>query len=63
MTKPFDELMLRAQALLRRAKSVAAKPSTRLAAGALLLDIEWRGLPRHRLRLLSIQGDAEDRAS
>lgn len=55
--------MLRAQALLRRAKSVAAKPSTRLAAGALLLDIEWRGLPRHRLRLLSIQGDAEDRAS
>jgi len=42
VTKPFDvrELMLRAQALLRRAKSAAAKPSTRLAAGALLLDIE-----------------------
>jgi two-component system phosphate regulon response regulator PhoB len=35
VTKPFDtrELMLRAQALLRRAKSAAAKPSTRLAAG------------------------------
>ena len=42
VTKPFDvrELMLRAQALLRRAKSAAAKPSTRLAAGALVLDIE-----------------------
>ncbi len=42
VTKPFDvrELMLRAQALLRRAKSAAAKPSTRLAAGSLLLDIE-----------------------
>ena len=42
VTKPFDarELMLRAQALLRRAKSAAASPSTRLAAGALLLDIE-----------------------
>jgi two-component system phosphate regulon response regulator PhoB len=42
VTKPFDtrELMLRAQALLRRAKSAAAKPSTRLAAGALMLDIE-----------------------
>ena len=42
VAKPFDvrELMLRAQALLRRAKSAAAKPSTRLAAGALLLDIE-----------------------
>ena len=42
VTKPFDvrELMLRAQALLRRAKSAAAKPTTRLAAGALVLDIE-----------------------
>jgi two-component system phosphate regulon response regulator PhoB len=42
VTKPFDarELLLRAQALLRRAKSAAASPSTRLAAGALLLDIE-----------------------
>ena len=42
VAKPFDvrELMLRSQALLRRAKSAAAKPSTRLAAGALLLDIE-----------------------
>jgi len=42
VTKPFDsrELMLRAQALLRRAKSAAAAPSTRLAAGALVLDIE-----------------------
>ncbi len=42
VTKPFDsrELMLRAQALLRRAKSAAAAPSTRLASGALVLDIE-----------------------
>ncbi|NBX01728.1 response regulator [bacterium] len=42
VTKPFDarELLLRVQSLLRRAKSAAAKPSTRLAAGDLLLDIE-----------------------
>jgi two-component system phosphate regulon response regulator PhoB len=42
VTKPFDarELLLRVQALLRRAKSAAAKPSTRLVAGDLLLDIE-----------------------
>lgn len=42
VTKPFDarELLLRVQSLLRRTKSAAAKPSTRLAAGDLLLDIE-----------------------
>ena len=42
VTKPFDarELLLRVQSLLRRAKSAAAKPSTRLVAGDLLLDIE-----------------------
>lgn len=42
MTKPFDarELLLRVKALLRRAKSAAAKPSTRLSAGPLLMDIE-----------------------
>lgn len=42
MTKPFDarELLLRIKSLLRRAKSAAAKPSTRLSAGALLMDIE-----------------------
>ena len=42
MAKPFDarELVLRAQALLRRAKSVAVAPDTRLAAGAIILDLE-----------------------
>jgi two-component system phosphate regulon response regulator PhoB len=42
MAKPFDarELVLRAQALLRRAKSVAVAPDTRLAAGAIVLDLE-----------------------
>lgn len=40
--KPFDprELVLRAQALLRRAKSAAAKPDSRLAAGAVVIDLE-----------------------
>lgn len=42
LAKPFDprELVLRAQALLRRAKSAAAKPDTRLAAGAVVIDLE-----------------------
>jgi two-component system phosphate regulon response regulator PhoB len=42
MTKPFDarELLLRVKSLLRRAKSAAAKPSTRLSAGGILMDIE-----------------------
>lgn len=42
MAKPFDarELVLRAQALLRRAKSAAAKPDTRLAAGTVVIDLE-----------------------
>ena len=42
LAKPFDprELVLRAQALLRRAKSAAAKPDTRLAAGAVVVDLE-----------------------
>ena len=42
MAKPFDarELVLRAQALLRRAKSVAVAPDTRLAAGSIILDLE-----------------------
>src|SRR6478609_10820383 len=37
--KPFEprELLLRIQALLRRAKSAAAKPDTRLAAGPVVL--------------------------
>ena len=40
--KPFEprELLLRIQALLRRAKSAAAKPDTRLAAGPVVLDVE-----------------------
>jgi two-component system, OmpR family, phosphate regulon response regulator PhoB len=40
--KPFEprELLLRIQALLRRAKSAAAKPDTRLAAGHVVLDVE-----------------------
>ena len=51
VAKPFDvrELMLRAQALLRRAKSAAAKPSTRLAAGALLLERKGRVQSREEL--------------
>ena len=42
LAKPFDprELVLRAQALLRRAKSAAAKPDSRLAAGAVVIDLE-----------------------
>lgn len=42
LAKPFDprELVLRAQALLRRAKSAAAKPDTRLAAGSVVVDLE-----------------------
>lgn len=42
LAKPFDprELVLRAQALLRRAKSAAAKPESRLAAGAVVIDLE-----------------------
>jgi two-component system phosphate regulon response regulator PhoB len=56
VAKPFDvrELMLRAQALLRRAKSAAAKPSTRLAAGALLLDIERHELTATEFKLLRL---------
>lgn len=40
--KPFEprELLLRIQALLRRAKSAAARPDTRLAAGPVVLDVE-----------------------
>jgi len=42
VAKPFDarELLLRAQALLRRAKSTAVSPETRLAAGPIVLDLE-----------------------
>lgn len=42
LAKPFDprELVLRAQALLRRAKSAAAKPDSRLAAGSVVIDLE-----------------------
>lgn len=42
MAKPFDgrELVLRAQALLKRAKSAAARPDTRLAAGSVVIDLE-----------------------
>lgn len=42
VSKPFEprELLLRIQALLRRAKSAAAKPDTRLAAGPVVLDVE-----------------------
>lgn len=42
VAKPFEprEVLLRVQALLRRAKSAAAKPGTRLAAGPVVLDIE-----------------------
>ena len=40
--KPFEprELLLRIQALLRRAKSAAAKPDTRIASGPVVLDVE-----------------------
>ena len=42
LAKPFDarELLLRAQALLRHAKSTAVSPETRLAAGPIVLDLE-----------------------
>jgi len=42
LPKPFDarELVLRAQALLKRAKSAAAKPDSRLAAGSIVVDLE-----------------------
>lgn len=42
LAKPFDarELLLRAQALLRRVKSTAVSPETRLAAGPIVLDLE-----------------------
>jgi len=42
MAKPFDarELVLRAQALLKRAKSAAARPDTRLATGSIVIDLE-----------------------
>ncbi len=42
LAKPFDprELVLRTQALLRRAKSAAAKPDSRLAAGPVVIDLE-----------------------
>lgn len=42
LAKPFDarELLLRAQALLRRAKSTAVSPETRLSAGPIVLDLE-----------------------
>lgn len=42
MAKPFDprELVLRAQALLRRAKSAAAKPDARIAAGSVVIDLD-----------------------
>ncbi len=42
VAKPFEprELLLRVQALLRRAKSAAVKPGTRLAAGSVVVDIE-----------------------
>ncbi len=42
VAKPFEprELLLRVQALLRRAKSAAARPDTRLAAGSVMVDVE-----------------------
>jgi two-component system, OmpR family, phosphate regulon response regulator PhoB len=42
LAKPFEprELVLRVQALLRRAKSAAAKPDSRIAAGAVVIDLE-----------------------
>lgn len=42
VAKPFDarEVVLRIQALAKRAKSAAAAPDTRLAAGAIVIDLE-----------------------
>ena len=42
LAKPFDprEVVLRSQALMRRVKSAAAKPDTRIAAGAIVVDLE-----------------------
>lgn len=42
LAKPFDarELVLRAQALLRRTKATASNPDSRLAAGAVVIDLE-----------------------
>lgn len=42
VAKPFDarEVVLRIQALAKRAKSAAASPDTRLAAGAIVVDLE-----------------------
>ena len=42
VAKPFDarEVVLRIQALAKRAKSAAAAPDTRLAAGAIVVDLE-----------------------
>ncbi len=42
VAKPFDarEVVLRIQALARRAVSAAAAPDTRLAAGAIVVDLE-----------------------
>ncbi len=42
VAKPFDarEVVLRIQSLARRAKSAAASPDTRLAAGAVVVDLE-----------------------
>lgn len=42
VAKPFDarEVVLRIQSLARRAKSAAAAPDTRLAAGAVVIDLE-----------------------
>lgn len=42
VAKPFDarEVVLRIQALAKRAKSAAAAPDTRLASGAIVLDLE-----------------------
>jgi two-component system phosphate regulon response regulator PhoB len=42
VAKPFDarEVVLRIQALAKRAKSAAAAPDTRMAAGAVLIDLD-----------------------
>lgn len=42
LAKPFDarELVLRVQALLRRTKATASNPDSRLAAGAVVIDLE-----------------------
>ena len=58
VTKPFDtrELMLRAQALLRRAKSAAAKPSTPASpTGAGLLRTRFIGGQRPPAEFRSVQ--------